>query len=421
MYYIIEENYLEHSAMVFFMGKSSDVLCVICKGSRRLCGARVCPMLMKKILKREVQSLSKRRLGGYSEWFLVGEFGYPKVSLGPISAINSIPWEPEKWAEEKLDFSQILDLRIRSLYPFQQRIVKRPPSIEEPLGETIISLDPVEVEIILKKEPKIQLRLDFDIPPFGGSAPLERLELATNSRIPRKVESIITDRVCASYAVSYLREHGISVYYLQKIFSAGFLGIAERRRLVPTRWAITAVDSIIGNSALSRIRHSPSFPKIHLFHWEYLGNKYYIFIIPNDYWAMEMFEIWLPSSIWLKGIGRPVTFHIYESYDGKPTRMDGGYYAIRTSVLEWLKKQNRIAAVLAIRIITPQYIAPVGNWQIRESIRLALDSGPLFLGDLSECVDFVVSREPILTEINIKGKSWLLKQLNTPSLKKWLS
>lgn len=402
------------------MRRSATTLCVACKGSRRLCGAKTCPILVKRIVGPEVNLLSKRQLKGYSEWFLVGEFGYPNVRFGPISAISSTPWEPELWAEEKLDFSEILNLRVLSLYPFIQRAIRKLPSVEEPLGESVLSIDPVEIEIVLRKEPKVQLRFDADIPPFGGSAPLERIELETNPKIPRRVENIIADRVDASYAVSYLREHGVSVYYLQKVFSAGFLGIPERRKLVPTRWAITAVDSIIGNSILPKIKHKQSFSNTNLFYWEYLGNKYYVLLIPNDYWAMEMFEVWLPSSVWLKGVGEPAVIRVHENYNGKPSEIDGGYYAIRTSVLEWLKKQNRVAAVLAIRVITPQYIAPVGNWQIRESVRLALNSKPLLSGDIDECIDFVLSRDPILMRVNIKERSWLLKQLATPSLEKWL-
>jgi len=402
------------------MKKSTRELCALCKGSRKLCGARICPILVKKMIKLEIRMLAKRELTGYSEWLLVGEYGYPRVRFGPLSAVNSLPWDPERWAEKRFDFSQILSLRMRSLYPFQRRIIDQPPSIEDPIGESVLSSKPVEIELVLKRDPKIQLRFDADIPPFGGSAPLGRLELGENPKIPRRVESIIVDRVKASYAVSYLREHGVSIYYLQKIFSAGFLGVTERRRIVPTRWGITAVDSIIGNSILPRIKYSPSFPQAYVYHWEYLGNKYYILIIPNDYWAMEMFEIWLPNSVWVRSVGRPVVIAIHESHDGKPSKLDGGYYAIRTSVLEWLRRNNRIAAILAIRIITPQYIAPVGNWQIRESIRLALNSKPLFVGNVDECLQYIISREPILGSIGIKEKSWLLKQLSLPSLERWL-
>lgn len=402
------------------MKKTTRELCALCKGSRKLCGASICPILVKRILSPKIRVLSKRELSGYSEWLLVGEYGYPQVRFGPLSAISSLPWDPERWAKERFDFSRILTLRMKSLYPFQRRIVHKPPSFEDPLGESVLSIKPIEIELILRKEPRIQLRFDADIPPFGGSAPLQKLELEDNPKIPRRVENLIVDRVKASYAVRYLRKYGMSIYYIQKIFSAGFLGIAERRRIVPTRWGITAVDSIIGNSIIPQIKHAPSFSQTRVYHWEYLGNKYYIILIPNDYWAMEMFEVWLPNSVWVRGVGRPVVIRNYESYDGKPVKMDGGYYAIRTSVLEWLKERNRVASILAIRIITPQYIAPVGNWQIRESIRLALDSNPIFVGDLDECLQHVISREPVLRSVGIKESSWLLCQLAHRPLDYWL-
>ena len=401
--------------------KTTKELCALCKGSRRLCGSSVCPILVKKSLRIIAPRISKRELNVYSEWVLVGEYGYPRLRCGPISAISSVPWEPEVWAEKRLDFSGILKFRVQSIYPFQRRHINKPPSIYEPIGESIISVKPINVELVLKKPPRMRLRLDADIPPVGGTAPLKGLELGENPKIPRKIDSILEDRIKAFRAVGMLYNYGLSPYYIQKVFSAGFLGVEERRRLVPTRWSITAVDSILGNIFLKQIRHKPSIQNVELYFWEYLGNKYYIVLIPSDYWAMEMFEIWLPNSVWLKGVGHPIVIQNHEDYDGKPIKMDGGYYAIRTSILEWLKNNNRVTMALAIRIITPQYIAPVGNWQIRESIKLALKNNLIAHGDLEEILNLIETKEPVLKSINIRKRSWLIKRTQIPTINKLLN
>ena len=50
----------------------------------------------------------------------------------------------------------------------------------------------------------------------------------------------------------------------------------------------------------------------------------------------------------------------------------GAYFAARLSISEYGYKINRKAAVLTLREIHPQYVIPVGVWQIREGIREAL-------------------------------------------------
>ena len=52
----------------------------------------------------------------------------------------------------------------------------------------------------------------------------------------------------------------------------------------------------------------------------------------------------------------------------------GSFFAARLSVSEHLNKIKRKAAVLTLREIHPQYVIPVGVWQIREGIREALRS-----------------------------------------------
>ncbi len=400
--------------------KTTREFCAYCKGVRKLCGASICPILVKKSLKLRPPPISRRELDACSEWLLVGEYGYPKVRYGPLSAMSSYPWEPEKWARERLDFADILRFRMMTVYPFQRRQIYKPPDIYDPLGETVASIKPIDVELYLKKPPKMRLRLDASIPPVGGSAPLKKIELGENPKIPKMVESVLSERMKAAKAVELLYRWGASIYYIEKIFSGGFLGIEERRRIVPTRWGITAVDSILGNAFLRDIKYSPSIGNAELYYWEYLGNKYYITLIPSDYWSMETLEFWLPNSVWVSGRGKPVIFPNHEDYTGKPAKMDGGHFAIKISVLDYLRKTNRKAAVLAIRIITPKYIAPVGSWQIRESVKLALENKPVIKGDIDEIIDFISSRENVVRTTNLAKKSWLLRRLRIEPLDKFL-
>ncbi len=74
---------------------------------------------------------------------------------------------------------------------------------------------------------------------------------------------------------------GVDVYTIIRAFSMGLLGgERRRRRLVPTRWAITAVDTIIGNDLLRRVRSMPWVTAHELYFTEYLWNRFAVLISP---------------------------------------------------------------------------------------------------------------------------------------------
>lgn len=403
------------------MFRANKEICAYCKGSKKLCGAKVCPILVKYIsLLNIVPNIARKRdIEGFSPPnLLVGEFGYPQVNIGPIST-NEIRYareNPETWAKMGLDLIDILKMRLNMLYAFQKVRITKPSSIINVLREMIISIKPIDIDVYLKKEPRILIKLNADIPPIGASGILDKVEVTGNPITTRKVEQAIEEDVKTSIIVPELWKHGMNFYYIQRLLSAGLLGVRSRRRIVPTRWSITATDNILSNFFLKSIKSKKPVIEAALHYWEYLGNIYYIILIPNDFWAMEMFEIWLPLSVWVKASNNPVLIHIYEDYDGKPNKIDGGYMAIRYSVLEHLRKINRIASVIAIRIITPKYFAPVGSWQIRESVRLALQSKPLMKGEPDKLLRKVMSIERNKVDIDLLRRSWLLKRISSPRL-----
>ena len=395
-------------------------VCAYCKGTRKLCGANVCPILIKQSqLIKDLPIIRKREIEGTTPPnILVGEYGYPIVNMGPTSTyIQDIPvGDPQEWARKGLDLTDILKMRIAMLYSFQKRKVTSARTMDDSLKEMIISMRPVDVDVILKKEPRIMIKFDADIPPIGATGPLEKLEVVGNPLTTRKVESAVEENVKAAIIVPELWQHGFDFYYIQRLLSAGLLGVRSRRRLVPTRWSITATDMILGNYFLRKIRDARPRGEAELYYREYIGNIYYIILIPSHFWAMEMFEIWLPFSVWVRHQKKPVIIHIHEDTDGKPSNIDGGYFAIRFGILEYLQKNKRKCAAIAIRIVTPKYFAPVGSWQIRESIRLAFESGPIMRGEAEELLRYVEEKEKNLIRISLREKSWLLKRLKILTL-----
>jgi len=410
--------------LALLMGKRIPAeLCAYCKGAKKLCGAKVCPILLKfDYLKKDIKRIHSRELVTISPPdFLVGEWGYPSVNFGPLSSqYESFRSLFDILNADQFDLIDILKMRLNYLYSFRKVNVKRAYRLsrnEEVLRDLAISIKPVETEIKLKKDPSPRVFLDPDIPPVGLRAPLDKIEEVGNSYAPRKVENAVEEDEKASILLAELYEYGISNYHLIRLLSTGLLGRKHRRRIVPTRWAITATDVILGDFFLGKIKEKgKEIADASVFHHEHLGNIYYILLIPNDWWGMEMFEIWMPMSVWVRRPGKPVLIQIYELYNGKANKMDGGYYAIRFSILEWLKKNYKKALAIAVRIIKPEYFAGVGNWQIREGVRRALSKEPVFKGEFEDALRYL--RRIVLKEtgIDIVQKSKLLKWKKQPRL-----
>lgn len=382
----------------------SASLCVRCKGVRKLCGKHICPILLR--FKASVRALSKIRIegdntvfGSTPPTFIVGEGGYPEVNVYSGIAPHEDPRiydDPENWWG-RFSLEKIVELRSSLLLPkMKQRITIakyfKVSSFYE-LQLAAISRKPVDTEAKLEKQPLPILRFDGYLAPLGPTAPLRHIRVIDNVKIERIIEKTINDYdLKASDAVIILYNNGLSIYEIIRIFSTGLLGRRLERKLVPTRWAITATDVILGNMLIKKLRNYPSINEVLVYNVTYLGNHFEIILIPGVY-SFEMIESWLPQTVWTGDIKSPFIVENYELWNGKLRgEMDGGYYALRLGILENLCKMKRQASIIAIREISSNYYAPVGNWHIRESARQAFHRKPEKFNNIQEALKTVKSR-----------------------------
>ena len=109
--------------------------------------------------------------------------------------------------------------------------------------------------------------------------------------------------------------------------SVGILGLKKDRKLVPTRWSITATDDIIGKSLISEIKDYSEISSYYSFFGNYLGNYYLILIFP-EVWSYELFETYVPSN-W--NFTKPLRYGTdFEDYYGrKEYAFERGSFRIR--------------------------------------------------------------------------------------------
>ncbi len=360
-------------------------LCAKCKGYKRLCGLPRCPILdsFQSQLRASLSVKGREASGSTPPGVLIGESGYPRVNLyymvppGIIGEKAREYEDPVGWASRRITLSSIIRLR-SSLLSVKLRVNAYDPITlyTREISPALISEKPIQTEAILAKPPIPRLSFSGISKPVGPTAPAERIRVAENPKPPSKIESLVWDDAPAAEAVWEAYRSGVDIYEIQRAFMLGLLGTIRRRRLVPTRWAITAVDEIVSSRLLKHIRGMREISEYMVYFGEYLGNRFTIVLLPG-YGRIEWIEVWRPNTLWTRRASQPVIYYLFEDPRGVKSSEDGGYSAAKISVLEYMYKNNIRSDVLIIREILPSYYAPVGNWHIRETVKRALEAGPL--------------------------------------------
>lgn len=364
-----------------------------------------------KFWKKVVENV-KDFTGSSPPSLFVGRAFYPRVYVGILSPTqhqeNAEMLDfPEKWYQQKASIEQILDYRGQMIYSRFKSPVKNPKGkLVETTQELAMAKRPVDVEIQLKESPQFKFVFNNWFAPVGNPAPILQARLTENPRVERRVDYIVSDfDLKAQDAVGKLYKHSIPVSRIQKIFSSGSLGLPIQRKLVPTRWSITAVDDILGRTLMEKVKTFQEISEYMLFSNEYLANHFEILLIPSSY-QYEFIEAW--------DVDKPKHFigSDFEPYGGRDSyafTTAGAFYAARLAAMEHLEKIKRQAAILIVREVKPEYYAPVGVWEIRENVRGAFNKPPEKFDSIGKALQRIYSK--LVIKDKWVSKSKLLRNL----------
>ncbi|MEM3380832.1 MAG: Nre family DNA repair protein [Candidatus Bathyarchaeia archaeon] len=388
---------------------ASSRICLHCRGVRGFCGKSMCPVLVR------VESIFKHRdlicrdhvEGTTPPALFVGRIGYPKVYVGPMippyHGDTEILDTPEFWVGKSI--LDIVDYRyslVRGKVRFDVADTQNPPRLLEDFQELAMSKRPAEAEAIFSRRPSGPIILDEYVQPFGPSAPMKKF-IVPNISVDSRIERAFYDTdMKASEAILSLYDAGVLVTRIQRAFSLGMFGTRSRRRLVPTRWAITAVDTSISSRIIEEIKKYPTIDEYYVYTFKNIGNLYAAIFIPES-WSFEWIEAWYPKTFWNYDGSTPELMGDYETYGGRTSyaSVGGCYYAARLAVAEKLRRISRQASCLVLREIHPDYILPVGVWNVRESVRAMLKTEPVKFDTLHRAISHT------LTFLTIPLKDWV--------------
>lgn len=391
-------TFLIRAAYLLCMSPFRVVLCMVCRNSfpSSYYAEFVCPVCTRKaVVSRLKERLGRESFFGSSPAPFIGRFGYPVVNVGILSPGEVTPdaWmydAPSFWAEKGLSVSDVVDYRAALVNMRSKASIRAGEKVIGLVQEIAMSSKPVDVEASFRRKPFISLNFSSFNAPTGPVADVSKIGLASNPKIDSKVEKVYSESdLKAVDALSYLYDSGYDVNFLSRLLSASVVGLKPNRRLVPTRFSITAVDDIVGRRIVEDLRSLNPIDEHFAFFGGYLGNYFLVMFFP-DVWSFELFEAYA------NGDDFTTDFEPYSGRKGYAENCVGGYYASRLPVLERLSEMKRQSSVLVIRIITDEYLLPLGVWVVREAVRKALASKPVAFSSselMLKYADALISRK----------------------------
>ena len=326
----------------------------------------------------------------------VGSYGYPKVGIGPmlppVHGDTQLLDSPEKWIGKNLE--EIVNYRLNLVRGIQKTGIEDTGSrFVESLHELAMSSGSIDSEVKFLKNPAPIPSIDGQNAPFGPIGEIKSANFSPNSSIKPIERAYYDTDLKAEDAVMKLYNSGIEISKIQKCFSIGMFG--KNRKLVPTKWSITATDQIISNELMLDILNFDILDQFLVFRFDHLGNMFSVILFPHR-WLFEMQEAWHDKhSI---GFGSD-----YENAKGidHPPAIAGAYFAGKLAVVEYLEKIQKQSGVMIFREIQPEYAVPVGVWQVREGIREAMKSSSQEVFSLNDAIDLATKR------MSISKNEWL--------------
>ena len=314
--------------------------------------------------------------------------------MPPMHGDTTLLDSPELWVGKSLE--EIVNFRLSLIRGIKNISINEPNGrYIENLHEVAMSSRPIDSELQFYKKPKPVASIDGESAPFGPVGEVSSAKFSSTSSDKSIQRAYYDHDLKAQDAVVSLYNRGIEISKIQKCFSVGMFG--KKRKLVPTKWSITATDSIIAESLMSEILEFDLIDSCRVFSHDHLGNLFSVVLFPHR-WLFENQEAWHTGN----SIGFGSDIEDAKGIDHPPVTA-GAFFAAKLGVAEYLLEKKCQASALVLREIRPEYAVPVGVWQIREAIRSAMKNEPYIAENFDDGVTFAAKR------MSVSKSEWLSK------------
>ncbi len=321
----------------------------------------------------------------------IGAYGYPKVTAGPMIAPyegdTSVLDTPEAWIPGGKKQEDILEFRLDlvrgksqvGIQDFDNKLVQK-------LQEISLAKYSVDSEARFRGKPR-GFTIDSEHQPFGPSAEIAQFDI-DSVRWEDRLEKVFYDTDLKSAdALANLYEEGVLFSQLQKALSTGTMGLKKNRKLVPTRWSITAVDSALAKHHYDNVKYNEVIEDCQVYEYSSLNNYYAVLLFPSA-WQYE----WIEAFIHIMG-DEEMIFGDYEQWKPKKeySSVGGCYYSCKFAVLEALERMRVQSGAIVLREAYEGYV-PLGVFNVRENVRAALKQEPKHFESFRPALNYISTR-----------------------------
>lgn len=321
----------------------------------------------------------------------IGKAGYPRVYVGPMlapySGDTAILDTPESWIPRGKRQEDIIRFRLDLVRGKQKVGIKDLDNrLVQKLQEISLARESVDSEAHFRGKPR-GFTFDEEHMPYGPSAPIDRFAIGNVKWEPHLEKAHYDTDLKAADAIAALYREGVLFSQMQKALSTGTLGMKKNRRLVPTRWSITAADSMLADHLYGRVKYYDVIPEYEVYEFSSLNNYYAVMLTPTP-WQYE----WIEAFIHIMGKEEMVfADHEYTKPKTEYSSVGGCYYSCKFAVLEALERMKRQAGAIVLREAYEGYV-PLGVFNVRENVRQALDTKPKTFGTFRTALAYVSSK-----------------------------
>jgi hypothetical protein len=343
----------------------------------------------KEIKKYQEILKPTKELEGYASGVIVGEKNYPQVRTHSISNENLTSSYFNNSNLVKENYSKIIKEKARNILGSTNQIYvkKTDDRIKKELEDIYKSKKAIEFNSEYEKELTFDKLIVNKVAGIGGSKNNIKSVTATeNTSTSKHIEKYTENDIKSREAMLSLYKIGINENQIINLLALGTFGIQINKKLVPTRWSISAYDKTIESYLHKKILDYKIISSYEIYTYEDKGNKFTIIILPESL-SFENFEM-------MKG-NKLIDYVNYNNKLGyKEPNTAGGFYSSKVAANEFLEKRKLQAACIVLRDIT-DYELHLGVVFVRESVRECLKGKPIVF---SNKIEF----EKYLKEYNLK-------------------
>lgn len=342
----------------------------------------------------------------------IGRWSYPKVYAGPMmvgeTGDTSIMDSPESWIGEHKTQEDIINYRMNLVRGKQLiKITDLENPFVEKLQDISLASKSIDSEATFGKRTRGAL-LTEDSMPHGPSAVIEKFDIDA-VRWDKQLEKTFYDTdLTAREAVLNLHNKDVPFTAMQKAFSVGAIGTKYKRKLVPTRWSITACDSTLADLFLKEVRKFDILDTYRVYEFGSLNNYYIIILTPTE-WQYEWYEAFIQL------IGKEeLIFSDYETNTDKKeySSVGGCYYTSKMAVLDALVKEKKQAGLIVLREAYEGYV-PLGVFNVRENMKSAMSNPYKEFETLKDALKYAGTKLKIPISKYVKQGTLLNELLHT--------